>query len=44
MYLSYFLDTSASATIILTGTLIFIVVYTSTGIRGRSRISGLHHI
>ena len=44
MYLSYFLDTSASATIILTGTLMFIVVYAATGIRGRTRISGLHHI
>jgi manganese/iron transport system permease protein/iron/zinc/copper transport system permease protein len=44
MYLAYFLDTSASATIILTGTLMFIVVYTVTGLRGRTRISGLHHI
>jgi ABC-type Mn2+/Zn2+ transport system permease subunit len=44
MYLSYFLDTSASATIILTGTLMFIVVYAVTGNRGRTRISGLHHI
>ena len=44
MYLSYFLDTSASATIILTGTLMFIVVYAVTSIRGRTRISGLHHI
>jgi len=44
MYLSYFLDTSASATIILTGTLMFIVVYAVTGLRGRTRISGLHHI
>jgi manganese/iron transport system permease protein/iron/zinc/copper transport system permease protein len=44
MYLSYFLDTSASATIILVGTLMFIVVYAVTGLRGRTRISGLHHI
>ena len=44
MYLSYFLDTSASATIILSGTLMFIVVYAVTGIRGRTRISGLNHI
>jgi ABC-type Mn2+/Zn2+ transport system permease subunit len=44
MYLSYFLDTSASATIILAGTLMFIVVYVVTGLRGRTRISGLHHI
>ena len=44
MYLSYFLDTSASATVILMGTLMFIVVYVVTGLRGRTRISGLHHI
>ena len=44
MNLSYHLDTSASATIILTGTLMFIVVYAVTGLRGRTRISGLHHI
>jgi ABC-type Mn2+/Zn2+ transport system permease subunit len=44
MYLAYFLDTSASATIILTGTLMFIVVYAVTGPFGRTRISGLHHI
>jgi manganese/iron transport system permease protein/iron/zinc/copper transport system permease protein len=44
MYLSYFLDTSASATIILVGTLMFIVVYAVTGLRGRTRISGLQHI
>lgn len=44
MYLSYFLDTSASATIILAGTLMFIVVYAVTGLRGRTRISSLHHI
>ena len=44
MYLSYFLDTTASATIILSGTLMFIVVYAVTGIRGQTRISGLHHI
>lgn len=44
MYLSYFFDTSASATIILTATLIFIVVYATTGIRGRSRIAHVHHV
>ncbi len=42
MYLSFHLDTSASATIILVGTLIFIVVYAVAGLRGRSRIAGLH--
>jgi manganese/iron transport system permease protein/iron/zinc/copper transport system permease protein len=44
MYLAYFLDTSASATIILVATVIFIVVYAVTGLRGRTRISGLHHV
>ena len=44
MYLSYFLDTSASATIILTATAVFIVVYAATGIRGRTRIAHMHHI
>jgi ABC-type Mn2+/Zn2+ transport system permease subunit len=44
MYLSYHLDTSASATIILVGTTMFIVVYAFTGLRGRSRIAHLHHV
>ena len=44
MYFSYFLDTSASATIILTATAVFIVVYAATGIRGRTRIAHMHHI
>jgi ABC-type Mn2+/Zn2+ transport system permease subunit len=44
MYLSYFLDTSASATIILTATAVFIAVYIATGIRGRTRIAHMHHI
>jgi manganese/iron transport system permease protein/iron/zinc/copper transport system permease protein len=42
MYLSFHLDTSASATIILVGTFIFIVVYAAAGLRGRSRIAGMH--
>lgn len=42
MYLSFHLDTSASATIILVGTFIFIVVYAGVGLRGRSRIAGMH--
>ena len=42
MYLSFHLDTSASATIILVGTLQFIVVYAVAGLRGRARIAGLH--
>ncbi len=44
MFLSYHLDTSASATIILVGTVVFIVVYATTGLRGRSRIQHLHHV
>ena len=52
MNLSYHLDTSASATIIgqqlpdFAGfaTAMFIVVYTVSGIRGRSRIAHVHHI
>ncbi len=44
MNLSYHLDTSASATIILVGTLQFIVVYAVSGLRGRSRIAHLHHV
>jgi len=42
MYLSFHLDTSASATIILVGTLQLIVVYAVAGLRGRARIAGLH--
>lgn len=44
MYLSYHLDTSSSATIILAATLVFVTVYAVTGIRGRSRIAHLHHV
>ncbi len=44
MNLAYHLDTSASATIILVGTVVFIVVYATTGIRGRSRIAHVHHV
>lgn len=44
MYLSYHLDTSSSATIILVGTVVFVSVYAFTGIRGRSRIAHLHHV
>lgn len=44
MNLSYHLDTSASATIILVGTSLFIAVYTASGIRGRTRIAHVHHV
>lgn len=42
MNLAYHIDTSASATIILMGTAIFIVVYAVTGVRGRARIGHVH--
>jgi len=44
MNLAFHLDTSASATIILVGTLQFIVVYAVSGLRGRSRIAHIHHV
>lgn len=44
MNLAYHLDTSASATIILVATVIFVSVYAFTGLRGRTRIAGLHHV
>jgi ABC-type Mn2+/Zn2+ transport system permease subunit len=44
MNLAYHLDTSASATIILVGTLQFIIVYAMSGLRGRSRIAHIHHV
>ena len=44
MFASYHLDTSASASIILTGTICFIAVYAFTGVRGRTRIAHLHHV
>lgn len=44
MNLSYHLDTSASATVILVGAAIFVGVYVTTGVRGRTRIAALHHV
>lgn len=44
MNLSYHLDTSASATIILAATAAFIVVYTFGGLRTRARIAHVDHI
>lgn len=44
MNAAYHLDTSASATIILTGALMFVAVYGVTGMRGRTRIAALHHV
>lgn len=44
MNLSYFLDTSSSATIILVSAAVFVVAYAVTGFRGRARIGSLHHV
>lgn len=44
MNVSYHLDLSSSATIILVSTIVFVVAYAGTGLRGRSRISNLHHV
>lgn len=44
MNLSYFLDTSASATIILLDALVFIVAYTTAGARNRIRMASLGHL
>jgi ABC-type Mn2+/Zn2+ transport system permease subunit len=44
MNLSYFLDTSASATIILLDALVFIVAYATAGARSRIRMASLGHL
>jgi len=44
MNLSYFLDTSASATIILLDALVFITAYTVAGTRSRIRMASLGHL
>lgn len=44
MNLSYHLDTSASATIILLDALLFIVVYTVAGTRNRMKMASLGHV
>lgn len=44
MNVSYHLDLSSSATIILVATIVFVAAYAATGLRGRSRISNLHHV
>jgi manganese/iron transport system permease protein/iron/zinc/copper transport system permease protein len=44
MNLSYHLDTSASATIILLDALVFIVVYTIAGTRNRMKMASLGHV
>jgi manganese/iron transport system permease protein/iron/zinc/copper transport system permease protein len=41
MYLSYFLDISSGATIVLVGAVLFTVVFAVTGTTGRRRASGL---
>lgn len=44
MNLSYHLDTSASATIILLDAMVFIVVYTVAGTRNRMKMASLGHV
>ena len=44
MNMSYHLDTSASATIILLDALVFIVVYTVAGTRNRMKMASLGHV
>jgi len=44
MNMSYHLDTSASATIILFDALVFIVVYTVAGTRNRMKMASLGHV
>jgi ABC-type Mn2+/Zn2+ transport system permease subunit len=43
MYLSYFLDVSSGATIVLVGTAAFIVVFACTGPRRLGRVAGMEH-
>lgn len=44
MNVSYHLDLSASATVILVATVMFVAAYVVSGVRGRSRIAHLHHV
>jgi hypothetical protein len=43
MLLSYYIDVSSGATIILMASLVFVVVYAVTGTRGRRNVAGLTH-
>jgi manganese/iron transport system permease protein/iron/zinc/copper transport system permease protein len=43
MYLSYYLDISSGATIVLVAFALFAVVFSITGRRGLQRVSGLDH-
>ena len=44
MNISYHLDLSASATVILVATVFFVASYAISGVRGRARIAHLHHV
>lgn len=44
MNISYHLDLSASATVILVATVFFVASYAVSGVRGRARIAHLHHV
>ena len=43
MYASWFADVPSGAVIILAGTLVFVVLYTSVGVRRRARVAGMDH-
>ena len=43
MLLSYYIDVSSGATIILMASSVFLVVYAITGTRGRRNVAGLAH-
>jgi ABC-type Mn2+/Zn2+ transport system permease subunit len=43
MNLSYHLNTSSGATIILVNALFFGIVFTASGVRGRRRVGGMDH-
>jgi manganese/iron transport system permease protein/iron/zinc/copper transport system permease protein len=43
MYASWYADVPSGAVIILVGTAVFLVVYTSVGVRSRARVAGLDH-
>ncbi len=43
MYASWYADVPSGAVIILAGTVVFIAVYSSVGVRRRARVAGLDH-
>ncbi len=43
MYISWYADVPSGAVIILAGTLVFIVAYSSVGVRRRAQLAGINH-